>query len=366
MCVKGGLDVVANRQKYTRGALGHLLAHFERKKDEQGNYYKFNNISIDVNRTSKNYNLAAADQPLSQTDFIHKRMHDAKCLNRKDVNVMMTWCITLPQQMLSKPPEEQEKFFRSSYAFLMKRYGKENVISAYVHMDETTPHMHFAYTPVRYDVKSKSYKFDAKTVGSKTDLNTFHKDIDRYLTDVMGYETGVITSENEINLTIRQLKQLQKHQLQLQEKIKQACDDIKEPKSTLGMVKASAAQELVEKNKILEETVIVLQEQNEILRAQNELLKQNTKYIKRKRLKEQYHALEKTYEYLCDVIDHFLKKFNLVNEYDEFKDIYKSADQEKAMSADEKIKYADAIKDFDVKHNLSKSKATVKQKETVR
>lgn len=357
---------MANRQKYTRGALGHLLAHFERKKDEQGNYYKFNNISIDVNQTNKNYNLAAVDQPLPQNDFIHKRMHDVKCLNRKDVNVMMTWCVTLPQQMLTKSPEEQEKFFRSSYAFLAKRYGKENVISAYVHMDETTPHMHFAYTPVYYDVKKNEYKFSAKVVGSKKDLVTFHGDIDKYLTDVMGYETGVITGADEINLTIRQLKQLQKRQLQLQEKINKACDDVKEPKSTLGLVKASDALELVEKNKILEETVIVLQEQNKLLRAQNELLKQDTKYIKRKRLKEQYHTLEKTYEYLCDVINHFLKKFNLVNEYDEFKDIYKSADQEKAMSTDEKIKYADAMKEFDVKHNLSKSKSAIKQKETIR
>lgn len=357
---------MANRQKYTRGALGHLLAHFERKKDEQGNYYKFNNISIDVNQTSKNYNLAADDQPLPQNDFIHKRMHDVKCLNRKDVNVMMTWCVTLPQQMLTKSPEEQEKFFRSSYAFLTKRYGKENVISAYVHMDETTPHMHFAYTPVYYDVKKNEYKFSAKVVGSKKDLVTFHGDIDKYLTDVMGYETGVITGADEINLTIRQLKQLQKRQQYLEKKIEQACNDVKEPKSTLGMVKASAVQELVEKNKILEETVIVLQEQNELLRAQNELLKQDRDYIKQKRLKEQVQRAKKAYDHLYDVINHFLVKFNLVNEFNEFKNVYRSAWQQKKMSTDEKIKYADTMKEFDVKHNLSKSKSIVKQKETIR
>ena len=42
----------------------------------------------------------------------------------------------------------QELFFEETYAFLSERYGAQNVISAYVHLDERSPHMHFAFVPV--------------------------------------------------------------------------------------------------------------------------------------------------------------------------------------------------------------------------
>ena len=54
-----------------------------------------------------------------------------------------------------------------------ERYGKENVISAYVHFDEVTPHMHYAFVPVVEDKKKGGYKLSAKSHNKK--LGTFHK-----------------------------------------------------------------------------------------------------------------------------------------------------------------------------------------------
>lgn len=201
---------MANRQKYTRAAVGHLTAHFERKKDEQGNYYKFGNQDIDAGRSYLNYNLAATDQSLNQNEFINNRIKELKCLNRANVNVMMTWVVTLPKEMNDKSNEEKKKFFSETYKFLCDRYGAENVISAWVHMDENQPHMHFAWTPVCYDKKAGRDKFNAKVVGSKMDLKSFHKDIDYYLTKEMGYVTGVRNGVTEINMTPEQLKETQK------------------------------------------------------------------------------------------------------------------------------------------------------------
>ena len=87
---------MANRQKYVRGGIGHLFAHYERGKDKEGNYVQFGNQDIDTSKSHLNYNLAARDQPLSQNDFLHKRMDEVYCLNRKNVNVMMSWVISLP------------------------------------------------------------------------------------------------------------------------------------------------------------------------------------------------------------------------------------------------------------------------------
>lgn len=47
------------------------------------------------------------------------------------------------------PQEKQQAFFRQSLDFIANRYGKENILSAVIHMDEKTPHMHVDLTPIR-------------------------------------------------------------------------------------------------------------------------------------------------------------------------------------------------------------------------
>lgn len=162
---------MAHVAKYTKGAMGHLMKHFERGKDGNGEYIKFGNESIDTSLSELNYNLAPHQ---NQLDFIHKRLSEVHCLKRKDVNVMCSWVVSAPKEL---PEEHTKEFFQRTYDFLEKKYGKQNVISAYVHMDETTPHMHFAFVPVVYDKKKDRYKVSAKEVITKAELNSFHKEL---------------------------------------------------------------------------------------------------------------------------------------------------------------------------------------------
>ena len=46
--------------------------------------------------------------------------------------------------------ETQKRFFDDCTEFFAERYGKENVVSAVVHLDESTPHLHFNLMPVTY------------------------------------------------------------------------------------------------------------------------------------------------------------------------------------------------------------------------
>ncbi len=46
---------------------------------------------------------------------------------------------------------ETRRFFEEAAAYLTDFVGKENVVSAMVHMDEKTPHMHFLHVPVTQD-----------------------------------------------------------------------------------------------------------------------------------------------------------------------------------------------------------------------
>lgn len=133
----------------------------------------------------------------------------------------MSWLVTLPQNLNDKDLQEKRKFFEKSYEFLKARYGAENVISAYVHMDEAQPHMHFAWTPVLFDEKKQAYRFNAKVVGSRNDLQTFHDQFDTYMTQQMGYVTGVRNGITEINMSINELKAIQKKMSKIDEQIAQ-------------------------------------------------------------------------------------------------------------------------------------------------
>ena len=199
---------MAHAAKYASSACGHMLGHYDRSKKNLGD-------NIDPERTHLNYNLAP-DHGMSQMDFIHQRMSEVRVHKRADVNVMCDWVITLPKEIKSMrtdihatPNQDlvSKLFFERSYEFLANRYGEKNVISAYVHRDETSDHMHFAFVPVTEDKKRGGEKLSAKEVITRADLRTFHEDLERHLDSFHDWHFGVINeATKEGNKAIAELK----------------------------------------------------------------------------------------------------------------------------------------------------------------
>lgn len=201
MSVKG--DKMAHLQKYTKGASGHMFKHYERAKDDKGQYIKFGNQDINPEKTHLNYNLAPK-RDLSQGEFIKQRCSEIKVHNRKDINIMCSWVVSKPKGL---EEEHTDRFFKATYEFLENRYGKENVISAYVHLDETTPHIHFAFVPVVEDRKKGGFKLSAKEKVNRKDLQTFHVDLSKHCEAVFGRDIGVLNeATREGNRSIDELK----------------------------------------------------------------------------------------------------------------------------------------------------------------
>lgn len=194
---------MAHLQKFAKNNLGVLLRHYDRSVGLNNG-----NENIDHSKSNLNYNLAKDDQPLKQLDFIHKRLSQVKVQNRKDVNVMCSWVVTIPKPFYKNIYDENtQTFFQETYNFLSERYGKDNVISAYVHLDEITPHMHFAFIPVTEDKRKGGYKVSAKEVITRMDLRSFHKDLSNKMIDVFGYDIGIINKATEIgNKKVVELK----------------------------------------------------------------------------------------------------------------------------------------------------------------
>lgn len=189
---------MAHLEKYTAAAAGHMFAHYDRT-------HSSSTSNIDESRTHLNYNLAEKDQPLSCLDFLHKRMSEIKVLKRANVNVMCDWVVTAPEDLTE---EELPMFFDECYKFLNARYGKENVISAPVHMDETSPHLHYNFVPVVKDKKNGKLKLSAKECITRKDLKSFHTDLSKRMIEVFGRDIGILNGATVGgNKTIRQLKQ---------------------------------------------------------------------------------------------------------------------------------------------------------------
>ncbi len=193
---------MAHLMKANRNQIGGLTRHFERYKKENGEYIKFGNQDIDTEKTRLNYNLA---EEKNQLEFIKKRTSEVRCLNRKDVNVMCDWVVTLPEKI--KTQEEQELFFKETYNFLEKEYGKENVVSSFVHLDETTPHMHFAFIPVVTDKKKGDLKVSAKELITRKHLQEFHPKLENHMEKVFGRDIGILNDATKAgNKSINELK----------------------------------------------------------------------------------------------------------------------------------------------------------------
>ena len=279
---------MANYAKFTKGAMGHMLRHYERAKDENGEYIKFGNQDIDPSRTHLNYNLAPEH---NQLQFIHDRLDEVYCMKRKDVNVISTWVVTAPKDL---DPNREDDFFKAAYAFLEKKYGKENVVSAYVHKDEKSAHMHFCFMPVVADQK-RGFKVSAKECVTLKDLQYFHEEMQHHMIR-QGLSCSIVNEATvEGNKSIKELKRGSARK-ELEE-IKKATKSLAEAKDELWKNCEEITDELFAKKEELQKIPEQIQKELERLEevkgqvasAEGTLSEKNSAI---ENLQEAYEALE--------------------------------------------------------------------------
>jgi hypothetical protein len=119
--------------KYTLNSAQALFHHNLRHKDRKGEYVAYGGSKIDTTKTHLNYRLDPNTDP---NEFITQRLSEIKVQKRADVKVYCSWVLTVPQNLST---EKHREFFESAYRFFCQDYGKENIVMASVHLDETSP-----------------------------------------------------------------------------------------------------------------------------------------------------------------------------------------------------------------------------------
>ena len=164
--------LVLHMDKFKKEAVRGIQSHNNRERESRSN------PDIDYERSAHNYDLHehAAE---NYAEAIQNRIDDLLLVKavRKDAVRMCGLIVSSDSAFFEKlSPEDTKRFFAESKAFLMEFVGAENVISAMVHMDEKTPHMHFLHVPVTPDGR-----LNAKEIYTRESLKKLQTELPRHL-----------------------------------------------------------------------------------------------------------------------------------------------------------------------------------------
>ena len=126
--------------------------------DAQGSYIHndrrskgHSNKDIDPTRTHLNFWCKKNELTYIKEFDKMKKEYDLKGTIRSNSNIMCEMMITSDNAFFNKIGlEETKRYFKESYKFVCNYNNLEEkyIVSAAVHLDETTPHMHLIYIPV--------------------------------------------------------------------------------------------------------------------------------------------------------------------------------------------------------------------------
>ena len=146
--------LVLHMDKFKKEAVRGIQSHNERERESHSN------PDIDYERSTRNYELQD-HSPENYAEAIQNRIDDLLLVKavRKDAVHMCGLIVSSDSAFFEQlSPYHTKRFFEESKKFLAEFVGAENVISAKVHMDEKTPHMHFLHVPVTEDGRLNANK----------------------------------------------------------------------------------------------------------------------------------------------------------------------------------------------------------------
>ncbi len=211
--------------KYKGSGAVQVVKHIERDRPDTAVY---GNERIDKERTELNYSLelrtrdgkAVAFRSFSDAVAEAKRLHKATTGReaRSDAVTLASAVVQLPREYCNvdeegiataKDEEQAKRFFKAVAVETLKHFKVDPkwVVCAEVHLDETTPHVHVSWVPV------KDGKLDAKNQVCRSALSKYHDRVDAHLRDSFSWWRGGLVSEHLSdrlkafdNLTIRDVR----------------------------------------------------------------------------------------------------------------------------------------------------------------
>ena len=136
---------IIRNANYKKENLSGLYKHNERKNTN------YSNKDINKNNSIKNYSLKQCNTTYSNAIKKLQQKNNLQGRIIKTTNIACEFIITSDKDFFDAIGiDETKRYFQTAYDFVAnyKNLGEKYIISAKVHMDESTPHLHLVLVPV--------------------------------------------------------------------------------------------------------------------------------------------------------------------------------------------------------------------------
>ena len=148
---------IIRNTKYKRENLKGIFRHNERRNKN------YSNDNIDKEKSYLNYSIKSPQYSYEKEFDRIKEKYNLKGQIKKVSNIACEYIITSDHDFFERIGEEEtRRFFETAYKFVAKykNLGEQYIISAKVHRDEQTPHMHLIFLPVVHTTDKKGNSID--------------------------------------------------------------------------------------------------------------------------------------------------------------------------------------------------------------
>lgn len=155
---------IIRNSNYKKDNLAGLYKHNERKNTN------YSNKNIDKSKFQYNYSLKKCNTTYLNAFKNLQKQYDLKGRIISTTNILCEYVITSDKEFFEKIGEKETfRYFKTAYKFVSnyQNLGEEFIVSAKVHLDEATPHLHLVFVPVIHKLDTKSGKQISKIACSE-------------------------------------------------------------------------------------------------------------------------------------------------------------------------------------------------------
>ena len=284
---------IIRNKNYKMGQLPYIYRHNERKNTN------YSNKDINKSNSIKNYSLKTINTSYQKAFNLLKEKYKLKGQIKKVSNVMCELIITSDKDFFERIGEQETKrYFKLAYDFVVNynNLGEEFIVSAKVHNDETTPHLHIVFIPVVHTTNKKGKEINKIACSEfwkgKESYRILQDRFYKYVTD-NGFDLERGNTKDNEHIPIEKLKKITNFEVQEmfkdtncleQEKITDNIEVMRNDYKRVINKFNTLAKRYTRIKNIVEETMYKteqVQEENYVLKQENKELKKRSFNIKR-------------------------------------------------------------------------------------
>ena len=303
---------IIRNAKYKKENLAGLYKHNERKNTN------YSNKDINKNNSIKNYSIKTCNTTYNNAIKILQQENNLQGRIIKTTNVACELIITSDKEFFEKIGEEETKrYFQTAYNFVAnyKGLGEKYILSAKVHLDESTPHMHLVFVPAIHKIDKKSGEHIDKIACSeywkgKDSYRQLQDNFHKYIVE-HGFELERGNTKENTHIPIERLKQITNYENIKYELTQEQMQPINTKNKDLIIRQNKELIEYTNKLKIqlaksytAIERVEELQRRNTHLKYENEELKKENHKLK--------NYIEKTFQVVKNLFSFPLDRFKRI------------------------------------------------------